>query len=141
VRRVLKIAFISFLVGSCSTNVKLKPISLYPLFNDSSSKVWLIDKVITNDRNFAPKENIDKDVVVFYQNGKCMYQPLKTLGNFIGKIGEYTIYSAEKNVTFYFPNERWDFIIEKLTEDTIILKPTKISDLKYQIVLIPFPEF
>ncbi len=140
-RSSLKIALISFLVGSCSTGVKLKPISLDPLFNDSSSKVWLIDKVITNNKNFAPKENLDKDVVVFYQNGKCMYQPLKTLGNFIGKKGEYTIYSAEKSLTLYFPNERWDFVIDKLTEDTIILKPTKISDLKYQIVLIPFPEF
>jgi hypothetical protein len=70
-----------------------------------------------------------------------MYQPLRTLGDFIGKNGDYTIYSTEKNVTLYFQNERWEFVIDKLTEDTIILNPTAISDLKYKIVLIPFPEF
>ena len=140
-RGSLKIAFIAFLVCSCSTEIKLEPISLYPLFNDSSSKVWLIDKLITNNKNFSPIDNLDKDVIVFYQNGKCMYQPLRTLGDFIGKKGDYTIYSTEKNVTLYFQNERWDFVIDKLTEDTIILNPTAISDLKYKIVLIPFPEF
>jgi len=128
-------------LSACSNAVELEPIPLGPLFHDSNSKIWMIDQVIVDNRNFAPKINLQKDVLVFYANGKCMFQPMRTLGDFVGKKGEYTVYSDEKSLTLYFEKEKWDFKITTLTPDKIILEPTKASDLNYKMVLVPFPEF
>ncbi|MFN5147370.1 MAG: hypothetical protein ACK46O_08805 [Flavobacteriia bacterium] len=139
----MKIQFIScvFLFVSCTSGVKLKAVNLGPLFHDSNSKVWMVDKVIADKQNFAPRINSDKDVIVFYETGKCMYQPMKTLGDFPGKKGEYSLFSEDKTLSLYFTNERWDFKIDALSEDTIVLKPLNTSDLKYSMILVPFPEF
>jgi len=125
----------------CTSGVKLKAVNLGPLFHDSNSKVWMVDKVIADKQNFAPRINSDKDVIVFYETGKCMYQPMKTLGDFPGKKGEYSLFSEDKTLSLYFTNERWDFKIDALSEDTIVLKPLNTSDLKYSMILVPFPEF
>jgi hypothetical protein len=69
-----------------------------------------------------------------------MFQPLRTLGDLVGKKGEYSLFSEDKTLCIYYPNEKWDFTITAITEDTIILSPTKESDLKYKMVLVPFPE-
>ncbi|MFN5879348.1 MAG: hypothetical protein ACK44B_10795 [Flavobacteriales bacterium] len=139
----MKIQFIScvFLFVGCTSGVKLKAVNLGPLFHDSNSKVWMVDKVIADKQNFAPRINSDKDVIVFYETGKCMYQPMKTLGDFPGKKGEYSLFSEDKTLSLYFTNERWDFKIDALSEDTIVLKPLNTSDLKYSMILVPFPEF
>lgn len=128
------------ILQACSTGVGLKPVNLGPLFHDSNSKVWLVDKVISGNKNFAPRINMDKDVIIFYETGKCMFQPLRTLGDLVGKKGEYSLFSEDKTLCIYYPNEKWDFTITAITEDTIILSPTKESDLKYKMVLVPFPE-
>jgi len=96
----MKIQFIScvFLFVSCTSGVKLKAVNLGPLFHDSNSKVWMVDKVIADKQNFA-------------------------------------------TLSLYFTNERWDFKIDALSEDTIVLKPLNTSDLKYSMILVPFPEF
>lgn len=138
-KSVLIGALVIFTV-SCTSGIKLKPVSLGPLFHDSNSKVWMIDKVITNNKNFAPLINLEKDVLVFYETGKCMFQPMRTLGDFVGKKGEYSVYTEDSTITLNFPKEQWNFKISKLTEDTVVLDPTKDSDLQYQMVLVPFPE-
>lgn len=139
-KKGILISSLVFLSVSCSTGVKLKPVSLGPLFHDSNSKVWMIDKVISNNKNFAPLINLEKDVLVFYETGKCMFQPMRTLGDFVGKKGEYSVYTEERTITLNFQKEIWDFKISKLTEDTVILEPTSDSDLQYKMVLVPFPE-
>lgn len=132
---------IVYVVSSCASGVDLKPIPLGPLLHDSNSKVWMIDKVIVGNKNFAPKPNLEKDVIVFYESGKCLFQPMRTLGDFVGKKGDYTLYSKERTLTLYFEKEKWDFTLSTLTEDTIVIHPTKSSDLNYSMVLVPFPEF
>lgn len=127
-------------VASCTTGVKLKAVNLGPLFHDSNSKVWMVDKVISEKKNYAPRINMEKDVIIFYETGKCMYQPMRTLGDFVGKKGEYSLFSEDRTLSLYYPNERWDFKITSLTEDTVVLEPLKSSDLKYTMVLVPFPE-
>ena len=137
--RILGAIGVLVLTG-CTTGVKLKAVNLGPLFQDSNSKVWMVDKVVADKKNYAPRINSEKDVIVFYETGKCMYQPMKTLGDFPGKRGEYSLFSEDKTLSLYYPNERWDFKIEAISEDTIVLEPLKTSDLKYTMVLVPFPE-
>ena len=135
-----RLFFALVVLSSCTTGVKMKAVNLGPLFHDSNSKVWMVDKVIAEKKNYAPRINMEKDVIIFYETGKCLYQPMHTLGDFVGKKGEYSLFSEDKTLSLYYPNERWDFKIDAISEDTIVLKPTKDSDLNYTMVLVPFPE-
>ncbi len=125
---------------SCSSGVELKPIRLAPLFNDSNSKIWVVDEVNSGNKNFAPKINVEKDVVIFYKNGKCIFQPMNTIGDLDGKKGEYSLYSEDNTICLFFVQEKWEFNIDIQSQDKIILNPTANSDIKYQLVLVPFPE-
>ena len=139
---ILKSSFLVLLlfVSACSSGVTLKPVDLGTLFHDGNSKVWLVDKVVIDRQNFAPKQAADKDVFIFYASSKCSFQPLKTIGDFSSKNGEFSIYSDEKILTVYFKKETWVFKLASIKDNKIVLKPTKKSDLKYTLVLIPLPE-
>jgi hypothetical protein len=132
---------VCILLTACSTGIDLKTINYGSLFHDGNSKVWMVDQVIVDKKNYAPSRPQEKDVVIFYENGKCSYQPLQSLGSVNGKKGEYSVFSAEKLLVLYFKDaEKWEFDLEKLEENKIVLKPTNNSDLKYTLVLIPLPE-
>ncbi len=139
ISRLFLFVFVAVLV-SCSTGVELKPVDLGTLFHDGNSKVWLVDKVIIDRQNFAPKQAADKDAFIFYSTSKCSFQPLKTMGDFSSKNGEFSVYSNEKLLTVYFKKEVWEFKLASLSDNKIVLKPTRKSDLKYTLVLIPLPE-
>ncbi|MDP4684773.1 MAG: hypothetical protein NWS40_08800 [Crocinitomicaceae bacterium] len=139
ISRLFLFVFVAVL-ASCSTGVQLKPVDLGTLFHDGNSKVWLVDKVIIDRQNFAPKQAADKDAFIFYSTSKCSFQPLKTMGDFSSKNGEFSVYSNEKLLTVYFKKEVWEFKLASLSDNKIVLKPTKKSDLKYTLVLIPLPE-
>ncbi len=132
--------FLLSLLVSCSTGVELLPVSKEPLLNDLNSKVWLVDQVIKNDTNFAPAMNLDKDILVFYQSGKCLYQPMRTLGEIAGRKGEYSLHSDNMDLNFYFTDEKWSFRLKVITEDTLVLEPNSPTDINYTLVLVPFPE-
>ena len=138
-RYLYLILFIGVLSG-CSEGVELRPISLAPLFNDSNSKIWIINEVNSGNKNLAPKINVEKDVVIFYESGKCILQPMNTIGDLEGKRGEYSLYPDENLISLFFAQEKWEFNINVQSENKIILSPTSNSDIKYQLVLIPFPE-
>jgi type II secretory pathway component PulC len=138
-RYLYLILFIGVLSG-CSEGVELRPISLALLFNDSNSKIWIINEVNSGNKNFAPKINVEKDVVIFYESGKCILQPMNTIGDLEGKRGEYSLYPDENLISLFFAQEKWEFNINVQSENKIILSPTSNSDIKYQLVLIPFPE-
>ena len=139
ISRLFLFVFVAVL-ASCSTGVQLKPVDLGTLFHDGNSKVWLVDKVIIDRQNFAPKQAADKDAFIFYSTSKCSFQPLKTMGDFSSKNGEFSVYSDEKLLTVYFKKEVWEFKLASLSDNKIVLKPTRKSDLKYTLVLIPLPE-
>ena len=132
--------FMCLVFSSCSTGVDLKNIPLGSIFHDNGSKVWMIDEVITKGKNYAPIENSDKDVIVFYDSGVCMFQPMKSLGDVPGRKGEYSINSDEGSLSIFFNKERWDFKIKRIEENRIELEPLKKSAFKFALVLIPFPE-
>jgi len=136
----LKYLMLALIFCSCTQGVKMKSINLGSLFHDNNSKVWVIDQVIVGKENFAPKENKEKDIIVFYSNGKCLFHSIKALGEVAGKKGEYSVYSTEREMRFYFNKEVWDFKIKELEEDRVVLVPSKESDLRYTLILRPFPE-
>ncbi|MCE2712804.1 MAG: hypothetical protein LW688_09725 [Cryomorphaceae bacterium] len=143
IRTFFAYTFYFFIVSnlcSCSSGVELLPVNKGALLHDLNSKVWMLDKVLINDSNVAPKINFDKDILVFYRSGKCLLQPMRSIGDVNGKRGEFSLYSEDKALTLYFQGEKWDFNMNVITEDTLFLIPRKKSDFKYSLVLVPFPE-
>ncbi len=138
--RLISILFITIILNACSTGVELKQISLGPFFHDNNSKVWLIDQVIVDEINYSPSNINEKDLLIFYDNNRCLFQPLKSFGKTKGKKGNYSIDSEKKEIALYFPLEKWDFTIDYITEDTVVLMPKQNAEFAYQLVLIPLPE-
>jgi hypothetical protein len=126
---------------SCSDQYSLDPLPIEPLLHNGNSKLWVIDQILKGKKNLAPQVNMQKDVLVFYENGKCIVQPMSSIGDIVGKKGEYKAYSEDSTLTLYFKNEKWDFKLKFFGEDTIVLAPKKSSDLAYKLVIVPFPEF
>lgn len=127
-------------IGACSSNAELIAVNKRSILTDNSSKIWMVDQVIIGNRNFAPKLNTEKDVIIFYENGHCSYQSMRNLGDYPAKKGEFSMYSEDSTLLINFHSETWYFIYNQISEDTISLIPEKKSDLNYQLILVPFPE-
>jgi hypothetical protein len=126
--------------SSCTSSVDLQTVNLGPLFHDSNSKVWVIDQIISQGHDLAQHEKMNKDLLVFYENGKCLYQSMRTLGEMNGMKGEYMLDSKAKTLLLIFPKEKWDFVITYISEDLIELTSSKASSVKIKMVIVPFPE-
>lgn len=127
-------------IGACSSNAELIAVNKRSILTDNNSKIWMVDQVIIGNRNFAPKLNTEKDVIIFYENGHCSYQSMRNLGDYPAKKGEFSMYSEDNTLLINFHSETWYFIYNQISEDTISLIPEKKSDLNYQLILVPFPE-
>jgi hypothetical protein len=127
-------------ISACSSNAELIAVNKRSILTDNNSKIWMVDQVIIGNRNFAPKLNTEKDVIIFYENGHCSYQSMRNLGDYPAKKGEFSMYSEDSTLLINFHSETWYFIYNQISEDTISLIPEKKSDLNYQLILVPFPE-
>jgi hypothetical protein len=132
---------IPILLFSCTSGINLKSVDLTDLFCDSNSKVWIVNKLIVGNSVISPFEDKDKDVMVFYLNRNCDYVALKDLGRKEPSKGYYLLDSELKTMTVEFkPDSIWDLTLSYITEDSILMKPTKESDIQYGIQLKPFAE-
>ncbi len=138
----MRVVFVSLglFIGACSSNAELIAVNKRSILTDNNSKIWMVDQVIIGNRNFAPKLNTEKDVIIFYENGHCSYQSMRNLGDYPAKKGEFSMYSEDSTLLINFHSETWYFIYNQISEDTISLIPEKKSDLNYQLILVPFPE-
>src|SRR5688572_21777653 len=107
--------------SSCTSGIDLQSVNLGPLFHDSNSKVWMIDQIISQGHDLAQNEGINKDILVFYESGKCLHQPVRKLGETGGMKGEFILDSDKRTLVIYFPKEKWDFDITYISEDLIEL--------------------
>jgi len=133
----------SFMLISCTAGMSKDPVSIDSFFDDNSSKVWLVNKVNKLDANLTLQQVGYKDVMIFYKSGKVMIQSLNTLGEKPGKTGYFFI-DSEKNtmrIEFGLMNENWDFKLDEISLEKVILTPQASSDFNYQLTIIPLPEF
>ena len=125
---------------SCHRVVQTKAVNLSYVFDDNSSKVWLMNKLMIGDKNYSPMRNSYKDIVIFYKNGACVVQPLNTLGDSPGAKGVFEVDGTNMTLKINFSKSNWKFNITTLEEENIVLSPDKDSDIKYTVHLIPLPE-
>ena len=114
------------LLAACSGGVNLKSVDYYHLFNDSNSKVWLVNKVIVDNAVISPSYKYDKDIFVFHENRNCDYIALKDITRKNPKKGDYVLDSEDRNIKIEFDNNQiWDLDLIYLTEDSILMEPTE----------------
>lgn len=141
--RLLEYCLGSFMLIACTAGISKDPVSIDSFFDDNSSKVWLVNKVNKLDANLALQQVGYKDVIIFYKSGKVMIQSLNTLGEKPGKTGYFFIDSEKKTmrIEFGLMNENWDFKLDEISLEKVILTPQASSDFNHQLTIIPLPEF
>lgn len=137
----IRLFLVVFLFSSCGSDYSdIKKINRESIFHGNSSKIWIINKVKKKVVNFSAIKLKDKDVAVFYQSGKILIQPLKTLGTFPTKTGTLELSDDNKSCEFHFPKEVWRFTTVEISSKLISLKAAKNSDFHYDMELVFYPE-
>lgn len=132
--------FISILVllSSCTTGIDFKNVNYDNLLHDDNSKVWVVNKVKINGAVISSNNYLDKDILIFHENGICDLVAFKDLSSGKSRKGQYTIDSDKKIMSITFPNEYWSYNMSDLSEDSITLNPTKKSGSQFGFQLKPF---
>ena len=133
---------IPLIAFSCSTGITLDSVDYGSLFDDSNSKVWLVSKQIVDDADISPIQTYDKDIMVFHKSGVVDYIALKDITRKKPRKGQYVLDSQNRTMKIEFENGKiWDLDLSYITEDSILMEPTKNSDLNIAVQLKPLPEF
>lgn len=134
----LAIGLLAAALSGCITDGKLTSIDPNYVFNDNSSKVWLVNHCYKNGKDFAPLSNKYKQIITFYQSGNCYVQQMNTFGDEAGRKGAFTVQAKKKHLSIDFTNESWNFKLKMLSHRKIILVPE--GKFAYTLELIPVPE-
>lgn len=129
------------LLSACTAGFDLQSVKYDALFNDSNSKVWLMNKHWVNGVNISPYNFPDKNMVIFYNSGKVYIVPVKGLGTKLPIKGTYYVDSDEKLLEMTFKKEKWVMKMDYITEDSVMLVHTPKSDIEQDFQIIPLPEY
>ena len=86
----------------------------------------------------------DRDLIVFYQSGNCKIIKWK---NFCSEKGDYFRYSLQRYsdkkpvLTLKRKNKTWVFVLDKLSNDEVIMSPQPGTKFDYKMSIIPLPEW
>lgn len=138
---MFQLRFLIFLliISSCTTGVRLIENDFSSLLHDGNSKVWMIKELISNGTDFAKKGEI-RDLLIFYDNGTCILQSTAEMSNQMGKRASYKANFAQKTISIVFSKEKWDFIVEIVSDNEIILKPIKGTKTNFSLKIVPLPD-
>ncbi len=138
---ILQIILLTIIITSCGNEIDFVELPKDSILHDNGSKVWLIDEIINSSKNFAPSNVRKRSVIIFYSNYKCIMQPLDSLGNKVGKSGNFELSIDNTDLTINFNQEKWTFDVLKINHLEIILLPKDDSSFPYELRLKTFPEF
>ena len=126
------------LFSSCTSSIKLDSVDYETLFNDGNSKVWLINKVVYNDAVISPLKTKDKDILTFFEDGTCQQISLKEIGRMPPETALYYLNSRGRDILLIFDNYTAEYDLDYITEDSLLLVPTKDSEVQATLQLTPF---
>jgi hypothetical protein len=128
-----------YIISSCTLDVELKPLNSCAIFNDGNSKMWLVDHLWIKQRDYSNPMRNKKDIIVFFESGRCSVQKLNTFGIEKGDIVDYKVID-KKILILSGKGKVWKFKITKLTQENIELTPMKGTSFKYVMNLVPITE-
>jgi len=126
---------------SCTGSVRTDTVDFTQAFTDGNSKVWMINKVRSQDGAYTMPEQLKQEVIVFYESGNCFLTNLQKLSKGKGVHGRLEFNHEKHQVTIFFPSETREFEFEFTNENELNLYPLEGSDYPFALELIPFPEF
>lgn len=100
----------------------------------------MIEQMIVNKSNITAQRDDQKELLIFFGNGRFQYVPMKQLGHKSGEVGSYSLFSSDKMVKMYFKEAIWQFEMKEISEDSIYLEPMKDSDAQFSLLLVPLKE-
>lgn len=129
-----------FIFIGCTSGVTMKSVRYDDLFNDSNSKVWLVNEYVVNDVNIASSALYSKDILIFFDNGMVNLISMKGLGVTSPERGNYYLDSEDRNMVIEFDETSWNMNLDYLTEDSVMFVTTKDSDKQFTMQIIPLTE-
>lgn len=131
--------FCLILLG-CESSYNFKNVNYTYLFDDNSSKVWLVDRVIQNNIIISQFYNLDKDVLIFHHNGQYQFSNLKSFGRKKISTGDFNVNSEKLELTLTLDSLELKYNLIHLSEDSILMNRIKQKNLpEQQLKLIPLP--
>lgn len=137
--RILFLAILPLIFSTCTSSVSLKTVRFDRLFNDNSSKVWLIENYVLNDMNISPFELAEKELIIFHKNNHVDIVAVNSIGKKQTKKGKYYLDSENRLLQISFKDLEWNLSIRYITEDSMLLRTTD-SNPELELKIIPFPE-
>lgn len=134
--------FILLLVtaGACTRGIDLKNVDYSALLNDSNSKVWIIEEMISNGVDISGVNTYSKDLIIFHESRDINIIPMKALGDAAPKRGKYDLNSIKNQITFDMEGgESWKMKFEYVTEDSILIVPRSKGSADFSFKIKPFP--
>ena len=105
-----KICFISIVLllvlTSCTGSVRTDTVDFTQAFTDGNSKVWMINKVRSQDGAYTMPEQLKQEVIVFYESGNCFLTNLQKLASGKGIHGTMEFDHEKHQVTIFFHQKR-----------------------------------
>lgn len=128
------------LLFGCTNSTQMKPISYDYLLNDGNSKVWMINEMSIEKTNIAPQKDTQKELLIFFSDGRFQYIPVQELGHKIGRIGSYFLDSEDKTLKLYFKEDTWHFKLKQITEETLYMTPMDDSKMEFSMEIVPLKQ-
>lgn len=141
-KKWLLFAFAGICMWACVPDSQLKTIEPYYIFHDNSSKVWLVQHLYKDGKDFSPISRKYKDIFTFHQSGNCYVQRMCTFGDEPGRKAYFVLNSDINELSMEFSEEVWRFHLKFVSPQKIILAPrtSNPDHMKYTVELIPVPE-
>ncbi len=136
--RAISVIVLTFILSSCLMGTEVKAIRYDDLFHDRTSKVWVVNQVWINNSNISSRNNKEKDVMIFHENGIVDLIAMKNITRRSPEKGEFIVH--ERLLTIEYLERKDIFEIAHVSEDSILLVPTEKSGNQYRIQLKPFME-
>lgn len=132
--------FILIVLSSCTRGIDLKNVDYSVLLNDSNSKVWIVEELISNGVDVSGVNTYSKDLIIFHESRDVNIIPMKALGDAAPKRGKYDLNSIKNEITFEMEGgETWKMQFYYVTEDSVLMTPRKKGTNEFSMKIKPFP--
>lgn len=134
-----RLFYLPFLLLIVACNGQMKKLDDSIFIHDNSSKVWLIEKLLNDGKDYTPVPFEYHEIIIFHQTKNAYIYRVNELGK-KGKKMSFNL-DREKN-EFVFQSEKGNYLFEVilLQRKKMILKP-KNKTYPFTMVLVPFPEY
>lgn len=137
--RFLLLLLLTVSIFSCDTG-SMHKIDPYVFVHDNSSKVWFVEKLLKDGKDYTPLQFNAHSMIIFHESRNAYFHRIVDFGKRGGAKCYYWMDREKDEFGFQFVKQTWLFSIVSVSRTKLVLKP-KNGSYPYTIVLVPFPEY